>query len=149
MQYEKYIEPTAGRVVAVRWEEEEATTKSGIILVGNQENKQTPQIMELTHVAADLASTWQPGDIIAIPMYSGIKVKILENEFYILDEKEILGRVVTAKEDNYIHEVDQRVTDQLPGQMEFDLTNDPFNEEPGTGDVYVDWSKNTCDNKGE
>lgn len=109
-KYTKFIEPTDGRVVAIKYVQAETKTKSGIILPTSDELKHMPQIMEITHVSKSLSHKWKPGDIIAIPMYSGIKVKLIDTEFSILDEAEILGEVIDIDE-----------VKQMPGQIEMDV----------------------------
>lgn len=92
-KYPKYVEPTAGRLVAVPFDSGESKTASGILIAVQGEAKQQPQIMVITHIGADTKQYWQEDDVIAVPKYAGVKVTIDNIEFTILDEEEVLGRV--------------------------------------------------------
>ena len=91
------IKPLSDRVVLKAVEAEE-TTKSGIILAGNAQEK--PQIAIVVAVGPggvvdgkDVAMTVKPGDKVITSQYSGTKVTLDKEEFTVVKISDILATV--------------------------------------------------------
>ena len=91
------IKPLSDRVVLKATEAEE-TTKSGIILAGNAQEK--PQIAEVVAVGPggvvdgkEVIMTVKPGDKVITSQYSGTKVTIDKEEFTVVKISDILATV--------------------------------------------------------
>ena len=91
------IKPLSDRVVLKAVEAEE-TTKSGIILAGNAQEK--PQIAEVVAAGPgglvdgkEVQMTVKPGDRVITSQYSGTKVTIDKEEFTIVRVGDILATV--------------------------------------------------------
>jgi len=91
------IKPLSDRVVLVAVEAEE-TTKSGIILAGNAQEK--PQIAEVVAAGPggivdgkEVAMTVKPGDRVITSQYSGTKVTLDKIEYTIVKVGDILATV--------------------------------------------------------
>ena len=91
------IKPLSDRVVLKAVEAEE-TTKSGIILAGNAQEK--PQIAEVIAVGPggvvdgkEVIMTVKPGDRVITSQYSGTKVTLDKEEFTVVKISDILATV--------------------------------------------------------
>jgi len=91
------IKPLSDRVVLKAVEAEE-TTKSGIILAGNTQEK--PQIAEVVAVGPgglvdgkEVPMTVKPGERVITSQYSGTKVTIDKEEFTVVRVGDILATV--------------------------------------------------------
>ncbi len=91
------IKPLADRVV-IKMVETDETTKSGIILTGSAKEK--PQIAEVIAVGPggnvegkDIVMYVKVGDKVITSKYSGTEVKVLDNEFIIVKQGDILAIV--------------------------------------------------------
>ena len=91
------IKPLSDRVVLKAVEAEE-TTKSGIILAGNAQEK--PQIAEVIAVGPgglvdgkEIPMTVKPGERVITSQYSGTKVTIDKEEFTVVRIGDILATV--------------------------------------------------------
>jgi len=91
------IKPLSDRVVLKATEAEE-TTKSGIILAGNAQEK--PQIAEVIAVGPggivdgkEVVMTVKPGDRVITSQYSGTKVTIDKEEYTVVKISDILATV--------------------------------------------------------
>ena len=91
------IKPLSDRVL-IKMKESEETTKSGIILATNEQEK--PQIAEVIEVGQGKMidgkreeMTVKKGDNVVISKYSGTEVKYEGEEYIILREEDILAIV--------------------------------------------------------
>ena len=89
------IKPLADRVL-VKMEEGEETTKSGIILASNAQEK--PQIADVIEVGPGKivdgkqeAMNVKKGDSVIVSKYAGTEVKIEGQEYTILKQSDILA----------------------------------------------------------
>ena len=92
------IKPLSDRVL-IKMKENEETTKSGIILAGNSQEK--PQIAEVIEVGPGkmvdgvLQEMYvKKGDKVIVDKYAGTEVKYENEEFIIVRQKEILAVIV-------------------------------------------------------
>ena len=87
------IKPLADRVV-VKMLEAEETTKGGIILTSNAQEK--PQVAEVVAVGPgekDVIMEVKVGDKVLISKYAGTEVKVDGEEYTILKQSDILATV--------------------------------------------------------
>ena len=91
------IKPLGDRVL-IKMKEGEETTKSGIILTGNSQEK--PQVAEVIEVGPGRKVNGQieqvsvkKGDNVIIGKYSGTEVKYEGTEYMIVKEEDILASV--------------------------------------------------------
>ena len=91
------IKPLSDRVL-IKMKENEETTKSGIILAGNSQEK--PQIAEVIEVGPGkmVDGVFQEmyvkkGDKVIVDKYAGTEVKYENEEYIIVRQKEILAIV--------------------------------------------------------
>ncbi|MCG8499200.1 MAG: co-chaperone GroES [Firmicutes bacterium] len=91
------IKPLADRVV-IKMLESEETTKSGIVLPGTAKEK--PQVAEVVAVGPGGVVDGQQvvmevavGDKVLISKYAGTEVKVDDQEYTILEQKNILAKV--------------------------------------------------------
>ena len=91
------IKPLSDRVL-IKMKENEETTKSGIILAGNSQEK--PQIAEVIEVGPGkmvdgvLQEMYvKKGDKVIVDKYAGTEVKYENEDFIIVRQKEILAIV--------------------------------------------------------
>ena len=91
------IKPLSDRVL-IKMKENEETTKSGIILAGNSQEK--PQIAEIIEVGPGkmvdgvLQEMYvKKGDKVIVDKYAGTEVKYENEEYIIVRQKEILAIV--------------------------------------------------------
>ena len=91
------IKPLGSRVL-IKMKEGEETTKSGIILTGNSQEK--PQVAEVIEVGPGRKVNGQieqvsvkKGDNVIIGKYSGTEVKYEGTEYMIVKEEDILAIV--------------------------------------------------------
>ena len=91
------IKPLGDRVL-IKMKEDEETTKSGIILTGNSQEK--PQVAEVIEVGPGRKVNGQieqvsvkKGDNVIIGKYSGTEVKYEGTEYMIVKEEDILAIV--------------------------------------------------------
>ena len=92
------IRPLSDRVL-IKMKEGEETTKSGIILAGNAQEK--PQIAEVIEVGPGRMIDGKreemevkKGDNVVVSQYGGTKVKYEGEEYIILREEDILAVIV-------------------------------------------------------
>ena len=92
------IKPLSDRVL-IKMKENEETTKSGIILAGNSQEK--PQIAEVIEVGPGkmvdgvLREMYvKKGDKVIVDKYAGTEVKYENEEYIIVRQKEILAVIV-------------------------------------------------------
>ena len=92
------IKPLSDRVL-IKMKENEETTKSGIILAGNSQEK--PQIAEVIEVGPGkmvdgvLQEMYvKKGDRVIVDKYAGTEVKYENEEYIIVRQKEILAVIV-------------------------------------------------------
>ena len=87
------LKPLSNRVV-IKMLESEETTKSGIILAGNAQEK--PQIAEVVAVGPgtdDVKMYIKEGEKVIINKYSGTEVKYEDTEYTIVKQEDILAIV--------------------------------------------------------
>ena len=91
------LKPLGNRVV-IKMLESEETTKSGIILAGNAQEK--PQFAEVVEVGPGLEIDGKPekmlvkkGDKVVVNKYAGTEVKYEGTEYIILKQEDILAIV--------------------------------------------------------
>ena len=91
------IKPLADNVV-IKATEAEETTKSGIVLTSA--SKEKPQIAEVVAVGPgglvdgkEVKMSVNVGDKVIVAKYSGTEVKIVDNEYTILRQSDILAVV--------------------------------------------------------
>ena len=87
------LKPLADRVV-VKMLENEETTKSGIILAGNaQEKPQFAEVLEIGPGTEKIKMEVKKGEKVVISQYAGTKIKYEGEELIIVNQSEILAIV--------------------------------------------------------
>lgn len=76
--------------VLIKMQEGQEVTKSGIILTANKENK--PILAKVVAVGKDVKQVKTNDDVI-VSRYIGNKIKYNNEEYIVLEEKEILARL--------------------------------------------------------
>lgn len=95
------LKPSAGRIT-VRVESVERTTKSGIVLLSdNHAPKAVTGFVEEVCDAyeydnEDYEPLYRKGDLVIFGKFTGTRVKVGDAEYVILQENEILGRLVPS-----------------------------------------------------
>ncbi len=84
------IVPLFARVV-VKPETKEATTASGIVLAETS-SKEKPQKGKVISTGPDTKSV-KEGDIVLFKKYSPTEIEIDDQEYFILDEEDLLGKI--------------------------------------------------------
>ncbi len=87
------LKPLADRVV-IKMKEEEETTKSGIILAGNaQEKPQFAEVLEVGPGTEKVKMEVKKGDKVVVAKYAGTQVKYEGEELIIVSQNDILAIV--------------------------------------------------------
>lgn len=76
--------------VLIKMQEEQEITKSGIILTANKENK--PILATVIAIGKKVTQV-KESDNVVVSRYIGNKIKYKNEEYIILEEKEILARI--------------------------------------------------------
>ena len=85
--------PLADRVI-LKQDSAEETTKSGIILTGqSQEKPQQAEVVAVGPGTEDVTMTVKVGDKVVYSKYAGSEVKVDEEEFIIVKQNDILAIV--------------------------------------------------------
>ena len=90
------IKPLGNRVL-IKMKELEETTKSGIILPSNSQER--TQIAEIIEIGKEEMMEIKKGDNVIVNRYSGTDVKFEDEEYIIIKQEEILA-IVDMKGEN-------------------------------------------------
>ena len=112
---DRYIlKPSAGRIV-VRVESVDRKTKSGLILLSDS-HAPKPTVGEVVEVCdeyeiedQDYDPLYQKGDLVIFGKFTGTKVKVGDDEFIILQENNILGRLIPSDKPEAVSRAKVRV----------------------------------------
>jgi len=87
------LKPLADRVV-IKMKENEETTKSGIILAGNsQEKSQFAKVIEVGPGTEKVKMEVKKGDKVVVSKYAGTEIKYEEENLIIVSQNDILAIV--------------------------------------------------------
>lgn len=87
------LKPLADRVI-IKMKENEETTKSGIILAGNaQEKPQFAEVLEVGPGTEKVKMEVKKGDIVVVNKYAGTEVKYEGENLMIVSQSDILAIV--------------------------------------------------------
>lgn len=85
------LKPLADRVI-IKMKENEETTKSGIILAGNaQEKPQFAEVLEVGPGTEKVKMEVKKGDIVVVSKYAGTEVKYEGEDLMIVSQGDILA----------------------------------------------------------
>lgn len=87
------LKPLADRVI-IKMKENEETTKSGIILAGNaQEKPQFAEVLEVGPGTEKVKMEVKKGDVVVVSKYAGTEVKYEGENLMIVNQGDILAIV--------------------------------------------------------
>lgn len=87
------LKPLADRVI-IKMKENEETTKSGIILAGNaQEKPQFAEVLEVGPGTEKVKMEVKKGDVVVVSKYAGTEVKYEGESLMIVNQGDILAVV--------------------------------------------------------
>ena len=86
------LQPVNGNVAIKVFEPEEEKTKSGIIIPDSA--KERPTEGTITALSADSSEEINVGDRVIFKEYSGTKITHQEQEYLLIQESEILAKIV-------------------------------------------------------
>lgn len=94
------IMPTPGRVV-IKLQPMERSTKAGIVLLSENGEKPTTGYVERVCASYDVDGEgyeplFEPGEAVLFGRYSGTRVKIGDDVFLVINERDILSRLVPS-----------------------------------------------------